>query len=223
MVLEAVSDTRGRLLAVAEEAVAELGPAAVTLREIARRAGLSHGAPLRHFPSLAALLAAVAADGFRDLQASVGDALDGAGGNASPRERLSAAASGYVRFARNRPAVFSLMFRPDVLDTSDPDYGTEGFAAFGQLRAVVEECQAAGWRREESSAQLAGALWSLVHGIADLSLQGALAVVTDNDRLHDQLAVAMRIVGLPPVAPDADLGGRADPVSRTSPTPSSRS
>ncbi|HEX5616296.1 MAG TPA: TetR/AcrR family transcriptional regulator [Acidimicrobiia bacterium] len=213
MQVDAAIDTRARLLVVAEEAVAELGPAGVTLREVARRAGLSHGAPLRHFASLAALLAAVATDGFRSLQAAVGDGMDAAGAGAGPRERLAGAAAGYVRFARNRPAVFSLMFRPDVLDVSDPEYAAEGIAAFGQLRAVVEECRADGWRADEDGAQLAGALWALVHGIADLSLQGALAVVTENEHLHAQLAVAMRLIDLPPVSPDTDLGGRPFPPS----------
>jgi AcrR family transcriptional regulator len=205
----AVTDTRARLLAVAEETVAELGPTGVTLREIARRAGLSHGAPLRHFPSLAALLAAVAADGFRGLQRSVADGLAGAA--TDPLARLSAAAGGYVRFARSRPAVFSLMFRPDVLDVSDPDYALEGVQAFSQLQRVVEECQRAGWRPEHDPARLAASLWALVHGIADLSLQGALGAVTDDAPLVDQMAVALDVAGLPPLPPGTDLGAPAAP------------
>ncbi|MER3452961.1 MAG: TetR/AcrR family transcriptional regulator, partial [Acidimicrobiia bacterium] len=101
--------TREQLLAAARAHLDEHGLEGLTLRAIARRAGLSHGAPLRHFPGVAHLLAAVAARGFRELHATVAAAVGAAGGDAA--DRLAAAALGYVRFALANPGVFELMFR----------------------------------------------------------------------------------------------------------------
>ena len=90
---------RDRLLQAARDVVAADGLEGLTLRAIARRAGVSHGAPLRHFPTLAALLAAVAADGFARLVASIDDHLADAdraaaasGATPAPRQRLAIAA-----------------------------------------------------------------------------------------------------------------------------------
>src|SRR6476660_1289672 len=127
--------TRDRLDAQAREYNAAEGIDGIGLREIARRAGVSHGAPLRHFPTLGALLAAVAADGFRDLYASVDAAVRGVDGDAL--DRLRAAAHGYVGFARTNPGVFELMFRSDLCDVGDADYLTTGRIAFGHLVALV--------------------------------------------------------------------------------------
>ena len=102
--------TRDRLVDTARAYLDAEGVDGIGLREIARRAGVSHGAPLRHFPTLGALLAAVAAEGFRDLYASV-DAAVRTRADDDPLARLKAAAHGYVDFARAHPGVFALMFR----------------------------------------------------------------------------------------------------------------
>src|SRR4051812_39086545 len=109
--------TRDRLVDTARAYLDEEGVDGIGLREIARRAGVSHGAPLRHFPTLGALLAAVAAAGFRDLYASVDLAVRSGTGD-DPLARLTAAAHGYVDFARSHPGVFALMFRADLCDTT---------------------------------------------------------------------------------------------------------
>jgi AcrR family transcriptional regulator len=171
------TSTRDRLVDTARTYLDEEGVDGIGLREIARRAGVSHGAPLRHFPTLAALLAAVAADGFRDLYASVDDAVR-ARADGDPLARLRAAAHGYVDFARAHPGVFALMFRSDLCDTSDPDYATAGGAAFGQLVALVADAQSAGLHPELPATELAGVVWATVHGLASLHLHGALVPTT---------------------------------------------
>lgn len=204
-----VPDTRERLVRVAEELLAEAGPSGVTLREVARRAGLSHAAPLRHFPTLAALLAEVAAEGFRALQESVRKALESCGPAAMPTDRLAAAGRAYVDCALARSAVFAIMFRPDVYDPDVPEVADEGLAAFAQLQRVVEECQATGWRADEDPAALSGSTWALVHGFAMLWSQGAMQVVIGSEDLDRQLDVIFRNLELaPPMAP---------PKSRTAP------
>ncbi len=189
MTVVATLSTRTRLIATARDYLDAEGLDGIGLREIARRAGLSHGAPLRHFPTLGALLAAVAAEGFRDLQRSVDHALVLADPTA-PRERLAAAAYGYVRFAAANPGVFGLMFRSDLCDTSDSEYATEGSAAFGQLVDLVVDAQASGFHPGAVPAELAGVLWSTMHGLASLHLHDALAPTTGQTDLDALVRLA---------------------------------
>lgn len=185
--------TRDRLLETARAYLDQEGVDGIGLREIARRAGVSHGAPLRHFPTLGALLAAVAADGFRDLYSSV-DAAVREVDRADPLERIAAAATGYVDFARAHPGVFSLMFRADLCDTSDPDYATAGGIAFGQLVTLVVDAQQAGWHPDETATELAGALWACMHGLAVLHLHGALVPTTGQTDLDVLVSLATSLV-----------------------------
>lgn len=166
--------TRDHLLATARKLLDAEGLESLTLRAIARRGGLSHGAPLRHFPSRAALLAAVAAQGFRELVVSVGAAAAEVGPDATPVERLATGGRGYVRFALGSPGVFALMFHPDRLDTDDADYRDAGQAAFGQLLELVAAAQAAGFRPDVPTIDLASVVWATVHGLAQLHIQGAM-------------------------------------------------
>jgi AcrR family transcriptional regulator len=169
--------TRDRLVETARAYLDAEGVDGIGLREIARRAGVSHGAPLRHFPTLGALLAAVAGEGFRDLYASV-DAAVRARPDADALERLRAAAHGYVEFARRNPGVFALMFRRDLCDVADPEYLTAGGMAFGQLVGLVADAQASGFHPDVPATELAGVVWAMVHGLASLHLHDALVPTT---------------------------------------------
>ena len=193
--------TRDRLVDTARTYLDEEGIDGIGLREIARRAGLSHGAPLRHFPTLGRLLAAVAAEGFRDLYASV-EVSTRAVDPADPLSRLDAASFGYVRFAANSPGVFGLMFRSDLCDTGDPEYATEGGAAFGQLVELVVDAQAVGFHPDLVPAELAGVLWSTMHGLASLHLHGALAPTTGQTDLDTLVRIANLLAfGVSPSTP----------------------
>src|SRR5271157_1995514 len=99
---------RMALLAEAERTVRERGLQELSLRELARDVGVSHGAPRRHFPDRKALLDALAAAGFARLGAELRSAVDGAGGDFP--SRLRATATAYVRFATRDPALLELMF-----------------------------------------------------------------------------------------------------------------
>lgn len=171
------TSTRDRLVDTARAYLDAEGLDGIGLREIARRAGVSHGAPLRHFPTFGALLAAVAAEGFRDLYTSVDGAVRSAA-STDPLVRLKAAAHGYVDFARMNPGVFALMFRRDLCDVADVDYLTAGGIAFGQLVALVADAQADGFRPDVPAAELAGVVWATVHGLASLHLHDALVPTT---------------------------------------------
>lgn len=164
--------TADRLVASAREILDEQGLEGLTLRAIARRAHVSHGAPLKHFPSLAALLAAVAATGFRDLIASVEGRLTDLGPAAAARTRLAASGRGYVDFAVTNPGVFAVMFRPERLDTTDAGYLAAGAASFQQLEDLVAAAQVDGFRPDVDTPRLASFVWTTVHGLADLWIRG---------------------------------------------------
>lgn len=166
--------TRDRLLTAAREHLDERGLDGLSLRAIARRAGVSHGAPLRHFPGVDHLLAVVAAQGFRDLQSFVSEAAGEAGPEASAVERLTAAGRGYVRFALANPGVFELMFRHECHAAQVDELREAGADAFFQLVELVRDAQEEGWRAEALAAELAGVVWSAVHGVASLWIPGTL-------------------------------------------------
>ncbi|MEV7657584.1 WHG domain-containing protein [Streptomyces anulatus] len=155
-------DLRRAILDAALDAIAANGPGALSLRDLARRAGVSHAAPAHHFKDRTGLLTAVAAEGY----ALFADALAGA---PDLRERGVA----YVRFAATHPAHFQVMFQPDLHRTDDPDLLAARTRATEALRAGVADLPPAG-RGEDD--RLAGvAAWSLAHGFATLLLSGNLA------------------------------------------------
>jgi AcrR family transcriptional regulator len=162
-----------RLVVETWKLLEEEGLGGLTLRRIARRAGVTHGAPQRHFPSLAALLAEVAARGFRMLTESVEAAASALPPGAGPVARLRAAGRAYTECAVANPGVFELMFRPELLDRSHAAYAREGIGAFEQLVRMTRAAQDAGFRPELETRRLAGALWAAVHGLASLWVQGA--------------------------------------------------
>ncbi|MEU8440903.1 TetR/AcrR family transcriptional regulator [Streptomyces microflavus] len=155
-------DLRRAILSAALDAIAAEGPAALSLRDLARRAGVSHAAPAHHFKDRTGLLTAVAAEGY----ALFADALAGA---PDLRERGVA----YVRFAATHPAHFQVMFQPDLYRADDPDLLSAQARATDALRAGVADLPPGG-RGEDD--RLAGvAAWSLAHGFATLLLSGNLA------------------------------------------------
>ena len=203
---------RDRLLDAARQVVAEEGLEGLTLRAIARRAGVSHGAPLRHFPTLAALLAAVGADGFRRLEASVDAALAAAdaaaaaeGRTLSALDRLAHAGDGYLAMALAEPGVFTVTFRTERVDTGDDDYLTAGAGAFEQLVGLVAAAQAEGWNPGLPTRHLAAAVWAQVHGTAELHLHGALAGAIGPDQLPALRDVQHRLL-FHPITPPAHGG-----------------
>jgi AcrR family transcriptional regulator len=152
-----VVSTRKRLIGCALEVLASEGIDAVTVRRVARAAGISHGAPLRHFPTRAALLCAVAGTGFAELAARFGAVPDGIA-----RERVGAACESYVDFARGNPALFELMFRSDM--------SVLGEGVFEQFRCIVRELPA--------SDLVAASLWAALRGLALLPDADAVLEVT---------------------------------------------
>src|SRR5215208_2075914 len=149
------------LLEAAVQAIAEVGPAAVSLRDLARRTGVSHAAPAHHFGDKAGLLTAVAADGFRRLAATLGEAYEATGS-------FLEVGVAYVRFAVTHRAQFEVMFRPELYRPDDPELVRARDAARALLYPPAAE--AATSPDDGGDVRAGVAAWSLVHGLATLWL-----------------------------------------------------
>lgn len=164
-------DLREALLRAAEEQLAERGPEGFTLRETARRVGVSNAAPAHHFPDVGALLTELAAIGFERLTAAMRAAAAEA---ATPEERLLAIGRAYVERAVAAPALFRLMFHSDRCDRASPRLAAAGAEAYGVLDAAVAALPGHGGAPQGRYPDVTFA-WSVVHGFAVLCIEGRLA------------------------------------------------
>lgn len=159
------------LLDAAVKVIARVGPRAFTLREVARLAKVSHNAPYRHFRDKEEMLAAVAAEGFERLAASM---IEEAAPARDPLDALVRSGLGYVQFALRWPDHFTVMFDYcEGLDTY-PDYEASGRKAFQVLLDRIVDAQTAGQLPPGDADPLALICWSMVHGIAKLAVSNLL-------------------------------------------------
>jgi AcrR family transcriptional regulator len=188
--------------AVIDAAVAEVesvGAAAVSMREIARRAGVSHAAPAHHFGDKTGIFTAIAAEGFRRTAEAIGPAATG------PFGFLNGGAA-YVAFAVANPGYFEVMYRPGLYRTNDPELVAARQAAF----AILDDSAAAlarRWRIADVDG-LVVAGWSMAHGLATLILTGNLGDRLPNDPEAIAAHLANGLVGLGHVAKQQACRGR---------------
>lgn len=185
-------DLRTALLTAAGRLVEREGAMRVSLREIAREAGVSHAAPYHHFADREALLAGVAAGGFEAL----GEALRGgahAGSGSGGLAVLQGAGIAYVRFAVENPEMYRLMFGGLLSDRSRyPELKEAGDAAFGVLLDLLGG--EAGASETAPLNPVALATWATVHGLASLLIEGLLAEETESipaDEIARQVTVVL--------------------------------
>ena len=165
---------RDALLIAAEQEVGEHGIGEASLRAIARRVGVSHQAPGHHFGDRNGLLTALAAKGFRTLERRMAAARRRIPADATAAERVAALGVCYMVFARRHPALFSVMFRPELHDAGDADLAAARVGAFGVLLDEVVAARATGWGQHHSETALALTCWSTVHGAVTLWREGTL-------------------------------------------------
>lgn len=174
-----VNDTRSALVRAGIDLLEETGSADIGLRAIARRAGVSHGAPRRWFPTHRSLLAAIAEQGLRDLTAVLAAAAE------APEHSIRDVAHAYIEFARCRPAMFTLIFRHDLLEGSGAELRTVSRPLFSWVVDLVQQSTTT-----PDPAGAAAALWVGIHGIAMLSSTGSLQLATswaDENELIDRV------------------------------------
>jgi len=155
------------LLESAISLIAEVGPAGFTLREVARRAGVSHNAPYRHFRDKEELLARVAAQGYMELAKAMTEA---AGRQTQSLEGLKQAGLAYVSFALRRPEHFTVMFDAPFSKDSYPEAAEASEHAFSVLVRLVKDCQEKGQIAAGDQLDFALLAWTMVHGIAKLAI-----------------------------------------------------
>lgn len=171
-------DLRQALINAALELVTDQDVRSLSLREVARRVGVSHTAPYRHFADKDALLATVAEEGFEtlscSLQAGTQQQTD------DPLKQLEAAGVAYVRYAIEHPSHYRVMFGAyEVNKQTYLSLADASKQALMVLVNVIVEGQKAGVVRSGEPRQLAQAAWALVHGLAMLLIDGRLSVTEE--------------------------------------------
>jgi AcrR family transcriptional regulator len=182
-----------RLLAVTEEILREQGLHKFTLREAARRAGVSHGAPAFHFKDASGLLTAFAAEGFRSLRELMLEYRAEAPKDAAAQ--LLAVGCAYVDYAISHRPQFQLMFRSDMIRLDDERFKEASKGAFQQL----QESLAPLCGPEETAAECLAKLmlaWSAVHGFATLYLEKGFRSFYGNNPKPPVSADAKRALSL---------------------------
>lgn len=157
-------DLKAAIRTEAERILVERGVAEVGLREIARALGVSHNAPYRHYVNREALLAEIAADGFRRLGEQYA-----AVSPTDPAERIMAIGHMYLTFALSQPAVFRLMLGPELAKPEQAELKAAADRVFALVRAEVLAMGVP----EPGIAEALG-LWSLVHGLSTLLLDNRI-------------------------------------------------
>ena len=171
-------DLSRSLLQEALRTIQKDGVAALTMRGVGSKLGVSRTALYRHFADKSALLAAVATEGFRTLRIHTQDAWDAHGGG---RSGLDAMGEAYVNFAVAHPSHYRVMFGGYVRDGGpDSDLAREGAGAFQVLVDAIVSQQKQGLVRQDNPLALAQYIWATVHGIAMLAIDGQLKQPTQD-------------------------------------------
>jgi AcrR family transcriptional regulator len=175
-------DLRRQLLTAGEALLVEQGLSSLSLREVARRLGVSHNAPYRHFPTRDALLAALVEQGYEDLAQRAKEAVSGAASG----EAMIARGLAYVQFALDRPAIFRLMFSGEVDETAFPQLRAKSLASLMASTEAIADAFG-----EEQLHEAVISAWALVHGLAQLLLDGQVPEAMRSGRSDRQLAEAV--------------------------------
>ncbi len=185
-------DLPNTLRSAAAEVLAERGTAGFSLREVARRAGVSHAAPAHHFGDAQGLLTAVAVEAFEELTRASEAAIEGVD---DPVDQLARLGRAYVDVSRSHPGHCAVVFAQDAVDCDAPAYQDSGRCSYEVLRGVIARLGAA--RNPDLDVELAAATcWAMV--------QGLLTIHEPLTRMADQ--------GDGPEVPD--IGDLADAMSR---------
>lgn len=163
-------DLRNALIQAGQELLSEEGVTGLELRKVARRAGVSHAAPYRHFADRQALLAAIAQEGFHRLSAEISAALGEATDDVIAQ--LASAGHAYVQFARDNPALMREMFSGLTIDRkSDESLYAASKKAFGQIAEIMRQGQERGAIAVGDPSEQTFIMWSMIHGLAMLMIE----------------------------------------------------
>jgi AcrR family transcriptional regulator len=167
-------DLKNALIKAGVKILAKEGVSGLSLRKVAKQAGVSHAAPYSHFADKQALIAAISTEGFKQLYIQI-EEIRAAYKN-KPKTLLVETAWAYMQFAFNEPDRFKLMFS-SVLEKEKeyPDYVESSRKNFEQIVDVVKVCQSAGVLHDDSPDLITVSVWSVVHGLVMLVLEGQIS------------------------------------------------
>ncbi|MCK6576731.1 MAG: TetR/AcrR family transcriptional regulator [Anaerolineae bacterium] len=177
-------DLKNALIQAGIEILSKEGVQALSLRSVARRAGVSHAAPYAHFADKEALIAAIAAEGYRKLYAKLTAAQQASG---DPLVRLHQTAFAYLQFALDEPDHFRITFAGVVEAERDyPEYVEQSQRCYALVVELVKACQARGLFTDEDTQLFAVSIWSSIHGFAQLAIANQLpGALVSRKSIHD--------------------------------------
>jgi AcrR family transcriptional regulator len=174
-------DLRQEILDTARALLNDVGASGLSMREVARRAGVTHQAPYHHFGDRESILAELVAEGFRTLGRNLAQANTLAAHNL--RGAVMASGRAYIDFALSNPGVFRVMFRPETCDPARfPAVQAAGQAAQATLVELVSMVHGT-----QTSPALCMVYWAHVHGMASLLLDGSLGQECPAGPMRDTL------------------------------------
>ncbi len=184
-------DLKRALIQAGVKILAKEGVGGLSLRKVARKAGVSHSAPYAHFPNKQSLIAAISTEGFKQMYAELDVAA--APYASDPRRQLVEGAQAYTAFAMNNPDTFKIMFSGILEKEKDyPAFVETSRQAFEWVVNVVRACQRAGALPPADAELAAVALWGQLHGVISLALEGQIShTVLDQHSVQDIVGFAV--------------------------------
>ena len=164
-------DVRRQILEASLEVIEAKGVVALSIRAVARHAGVSHQAPYKHFASRADILATLVTEGFDGLTQAMEDARTGV-----VETDLAAVGRAYVTWATAHPGAYRLLFRPDLLPETPASTAQAGERSYALLVTLMQERVAAGLLVADAADECVAFVWSTVHGLASLLVDNPLRV-----------------------------------------------
>jgi AcrR family transcriptional regulator len=180
-------DLKNALIQAGMEILAREGVGGLSLRKVAKQAGVSHAAPYAHFTDKQALIAAISTEGFKQLYSQIESVKETY--RTDPETLLIETAWAYVQFALHAPDRFKLMFSSVLEKEKDyPDFVEISQKNFRQVVEIIEICQEAGILKTGDPDLIALSLWGAVHGFVSLLLEGQIShTVLEKAALKDIL------------------------------------
>ena len=184
-------DLKNALIQAGVKILAKEGVGGLSLRKVAKKAGVSHSAPYAHFPDKQSLIAAISTEGFKQLYTELDAAVSPYAND--PRRQLAEGVWAYVQFAMNNTDTFNIMFS-DVLEKEKdyPAYVESSRKTFERVVGIVKACQDAGVLRPAPAEIMAVSVWGQLHGIISLVLEGQVShAVLDRFSIREIVTFAM--------------------------------
>jgi len=184
-------DLKNALIQAGVKILAKEGVGGLSLRKVAKKAGVSHSAPYAHFPDKQSLIAAISTEGFKQLYTELDAAVSPYAND--PRRQLAEGVWAYVQFAMNNTDTFNIMFS-DVLEKEKdyPAYVESSRKTFERVVGIVKACQDAGVLRPAPAEIMAVSVWGQLHGIISLVLEGQVShAVLDRFSVREIVTFAM--------------------------------